>query len=105
MLSRIFRPQVLIPTAAITTTGVIGFFGGSLGILSWETVIFILLAVVILAAFGLLVFWIVRRQRAQGLSDELVRRQERNVASASPDRRANLQPITADFRKNIDFLR
>jgi type VI protein secretion system component VasK len=105
MLTRLFRPHVVLPTAALSATGVIGFFGGSLGILSWDTVVFILVTVVALVAVFLLAWWILRRQQARGLSDELMRRQERNLASANPERKANLQPITEEFRRNIDFLR
>lgn len=105
MIAKLFRPQVLLPAVALPGTAMLLLFGGSLGVLSWEQVFFWLAVAVFVAALGLVVVWLLRRQQAQGLSEELMRRQERNLATASPDRKANLQPITDEFRRNIDFLR
>jgi type VI protein secretion system component VasK len=105
MLAKLFRPQVFIPAAAVSATTGVGLLGGGLGILSWDWVLFLVIGVVLLVAVFLVAWWVVRRQQAAGLSDELVKRHERNVAGASPQERANLQPITEDFRRNIAFLR
>ncbi len=105
MLSKLFRPQVMIPTATVSATGGIGLLGGSLGILSWDWVLFMIVGVVLLVLIFLLAWWIMRRQQAASLSEELVKRQERNLASASPQEKSNLQPIIEEFRKNIAYLR
>ncbi len=105
MLSRLFRPQVLIPTMTVSATGGIGLLGGSLGILSWDWVLFLIIGVVVLVLLFLLAWWIMRRQQARSLSEELVKRQERNLATASPHEQSDLRPVIEDFRKNIAYLR